>query len=402
MPRAAWVRYRTAFCSLFCLLTQPCQAQVEPIQPFQHLHLAGTFQVHITRGDLPAYRLDGANERTRNVRIERKGETLTFDETSATNNAAPIHLYLTCQRLGQVRLEGNGNRVELTGFEREALSLLVSDGSRASVKGNIGQLTIKAEHGGGLDLMGTFGETTLSASYGSTVRLTGQGNHLRADLLEGGQCRAFGFSCKRATITARAASQANVLATESVTATADRRSAIRVKGNEAVLKKFYTTADLLLRYGNDYLQSGELAEALFYFRVGTQLFPASWRLAEGLSDAYVARNVPDSAQSWRLRAQTINPKAYATATTYRQKNYRRATVLKARNAKGEVVSSCQEYVLSVENNTLPICIGNNLPEAFRRDGETIWVRYQETKAGKLYDRGSPVVMNDCCGLIVRL
>ena len=43
-----------------------------------------------------------------------------------------------------------------------------------------------------------------------------------------------------------------------------------------------------------------------------------------------------------------------------------------------------------------------MPEEFRRDGQEIWVKLVETKAGQLYDRGQKVVMNDCCSIIVQL
>ncbi len=386
-----------------CLIAQLVAAQQTPVRAFRNLELTGAFTVYLTKADQPAVRVEGPAKRTQKMVVESRNDLLTVHEDSIDyGDVDQVRVYVSGPQLDNLRLKGRVNVVETTGFNTQPLTITIPEDSRISMQANLDRVLIKSEQSGFLKLNGTLNETTVMASYGGRVQLTGKGNQLRAELYEGGKLDAFGFTCQQANLTVLVSSQAKVTITDSLQTRSDLRSSVVVKGSPDLLKRFYQSNKPLIQTAYTFLRAKELAEADYFFRLTTQLFPNSWRAYEGLSEVYRARNQLDSAQLVLKQAQAINPTEYKTATEYQKRGFRRATVLKARNTKGETLFTCQDYTLKIEGIGLPVCVGDNLPEAFRNDGQDIWIKFTETKAGELVDRGYRVVMNDCCGLIIRL
>lgn len=384
----------------FWLMAQPVVAQL-PVRAFRNLDLTGAFTVYLTKAVQSAVRVEGPASRTQKIAVESQNDLLTIHEDSvAYGDAGQVRIYISGPQLNTMRLKGRVTVAQTTGFS--TLTVTIPDDSRISMAADLDNVLVRSEQGGFFRLTGVLNKTTVIASYGGRVELSGQGKQLRAELYEGGRLNAFGFICQRANLTVQVSSQANVTVTDSLMARSDLRSLVAVKGSADVTKQFYRNDKLLIQTAYRFLGASELTEADYFFRLATQRFPSAWRAYEGLGEVYRARNQPDSAQVMLNQAQTINRSEYMNAADYSRKGFRRATVRQARNTEGKTLATCQAYTLTIDGIFLPVCVGDNLPESYRNDGQDVWVKFTETKLGELIDRGHRVVMNDCCGLIIRL
>jgi len=384
------------------LFAGPAHPQSLPLKPFDQIEMTGAFTVFLSAGDRDELRLEGNPARAGKLAVRYRGNRLLlYEDSVAYGNPADLKLYLTCRQVRQLRLKGRVN-VTTDGLEKAALAVFVPEESRISLQTRVDTLSLEAKDGGSVRLTLEASQANIRASYGGSVQVTGRAATQWVDLYEGSRLDAFGLECRSARLKVQVGSQARVRVTDALQVTSDVRSTVLVKGATPVLTRYYRDDKLLVTTGYRYLQEDELDEAAELFRLSARLFPASWRSYAGLSEVYRARGEADSVRRNLDRARAINGAALQAATDYLRKGYVRATVRTALTNKGENIRSCQDFVLKVETISNPICVGDNLPAGYRRDGQEVWVKYQATKLGELYDKGHRVVMSDCCGLIVRL
>ncbi len=401
------VCFHPLFRALACLaaglfFAGPAHPQSLPLKPFDQIEMTGAFTVFLSGGDRDELRIEGSAARANKLAVRyRKNNLLLYEDSVDYGDPADLKLYLTVRQVRHLRLKGRVN-VTTDGLAEAALAVFVPEESRISLQARVDTLSLEAKDGGSVQLTLEANQANIRASYGGNVQATGRAASQWVDLYEGSRLDAFGFECRSARLKVQVGSQARVQVTDALQVTSDVRSTVLVKGATPVLTKYYRDDELLVTTGYGYLQEEALDEAAEFFRLGARLFPASWRSYAGLSEVYRVRGQADSVQRNLDRARAINAPALKAAADYLRKGYVRATVRTALTNKGENIPSCQDFVLQVETISNPICIGDNLPANYRRDGQDVWVKYQETKLGELYDKGHLIVMNDCCGLIVQL